>query len=553
MSQDDVHSSGAAGMPDDADSRASDSSVDSPSSADSQQWELVAQSRLHEEPASAPLQPPDGAAPPLRPRAARPAAPRADKSKIPVKAYPLKFTGTGAQYFRVWFVNVLLLILTLGIYTPWARKRTAEYFFSHSVIARSPLEFHASIKRMVIGFFIFLGLYKLFDWAISHDNLLLVGLALTSAAVAIPFLWGSAKRFRVTATRWRGLRLRFGTNWKEIYWASWPVFLMAASWFFAYVGLDMIATFTSPSLLEETRPTTWLGLSPGSWVLIALALLVSWLCVVRVLFNYQRLLVQRSYLGIEGGVFRASYWDFVKIWLASTLIGLVGLAVMVGGVGYVLVQSGLVQAYQCAVQLQQQQTYEDLRDMERPEGVSEQEWQEFLQHMQRQAEQAQSSRAPASPQQGGQQPGSALPQACEQFDQERLEDWIPSMQQVLLAFLGGLIALLTGLQAALAYREAAQHRLVWNRTGISDIARFRCALSVPGFVWLRMQNWLLTLLTLGFYRPFARVREYRAKWNSTTVYIRGGVSQIKSLLVIQQEGGALADAVADFAGFDIIS
>lgn len=524
MSKDDVHSKGAPVRPD----------------SDPEHWALVAQSRLHEEPAEAPL--PEAAMPP--PRRREPV--KADKPNIPVKAYPLKFTGTGAQYFRVWFVNVLLLILTLGIYTPWARKRTAEYFFSHSVIARSPLEFHASIKRMVIGFFIFLGLYKLFDWAISHDNLLLVGLALTSAAVAIPFLWGSAKRFRVTATRWRGLRLRFGTNWKEIYWASWPVFLMAVSWFLAYVGLDMIATFTSPSLLEETRPTTWLGLRPGSWVLIALALLVSWLCVVRVLFNYQRLLVQRSYLGIEGGVFRASYWDFVKIWLASTLIGLVGLAVMAGGAGYVLVQSGLVQAYQCAVQLQQQQTYEDLRDMERPEGVSEQEWQEFLQHMQRQAEAAPQAKGPA-PQPGGQ------PQACEQFDQERLEDWIPSMQQVLLAFLGGLIALLTGLQAALAYREAAQHRLVWNRTGISDIARFRCALSVPGFVWLRLQNWLLTLLTLGFYRPFARVREYRAKWNSTTVYIRGGVSQIKSLLVIQQEGGALADAVADFAGFDIIS
>ncbi|MDO4724467.1 MAG: YjgN family protein [Comamonadaceae bacterium] len=533
MKQDDVHGSGAAGA------CGADSSADSQSHADSQQWELVAQSRLQEEPAETPL--PEAATAPPRRRGPV----KADKPKIPVKAYPLKFTGSGAQYFRVWFVNVLLLILTLGIYTPWARKRTAEYFFSHSVIARSPLEFHASIKRMVIGFFIFLGLYKLFDWAISHDNLLLVGLALTSAAVAVPFLWGSAKRFRVTATRWRGLRLRFGTNWKEIYWASWPVFLMAASWFFAYVGLDMIATFTAPSLLEETRPTTWLGLRPGSWALIALALLVSWLCVVRVLFNYQRLLVQRSYLGIEGGVFRASYWDFVKIWLASTLLGLLGLAVMVGGVGYVLVQSGLVQAYQCAMQLQQQ-AYENLHEMERPEGISEQEWQEFLQHMQRQAGAEPQAKTPAS------QPGGQ-PQACEQFDQEWLQDWAPSFEQILLALWGGLIALLTGVQAALAYREAAQHRLVWNRTGISDVARFRCALSVPGFVWLRLQNWLLTLLTLGFYRPFARVREYRAKWNSTTVYIRGGVSQIKSLLVIQQEGGALADAVADFAGFDIIT
>ena len=35
-----------------------------------------------------------------------------------IEAYPLEFTGSGGEYFRVWIVNVLLGIVTLGFYTP---------------------------------------------------------------------------------------------------------------------------------------------------------------------------------------------------------------------------------------------------------------------------------------------------------------------------------------------------------------------------------------------------------------------------------------------------
>ena len=69
-----------------------------------------------------------------------------------IDAYPLEFTGSGGEYFRVWIVNVLLSIVTLGFYTPWARKRTAQYFYSHTLVAGSPLEFTAQQRRMVMGF-----------------------------------------------------------------------------------------------------------------------------------------------------------------------------------------------------------------------------------------------------------------------------------------------------------------------------------------------------------------------------------------------------------------
>ena len=121
-----------------------------------------------------------------------------------------------------------------------------------------------------------------------------------------------------------------------------------------------------------------------------------------------------------------------------------------------------------------------------------------------------------------------------------------------MAMLG--IAVLFGLFLVLApvraYREARMFKLVWSHIGVSGIARFKCDLSVSRFVGLRVKNILFTVLTLGLYRPFARVSEYAMKTRSVTLYVKGGVDQLAGQLVKQQ--GALGDALADGAGLDLI-
>src|SRR5438105_2125863 len=53
------------------------------------------------------------------------AAHRIDTENLPgvINAHRLKFTGDGGVYFGVWIVNLLLMIVTLGLYTPFARRR----------------------------------------------------------------------------------------------------------------------------------------------------------------------------------------------------------------------------------------------------------------------------------------------------------------------------------------------------------------------------------------------------------------------------------------------
>src|SRR3569623_2722255 len=48
-----------------------------------------------------------------------------------------EFTGTGPEYFRIWIVNLLLTLSTLGIYTAWAKVRRVQYFYRNTRVADS--------------------------------------------------------------------------------------------------------------------------------------------------------------------------------------------------------------------------------------------------------------------------------------------------------------------------------------------------------------------------------------------------------------------------------
>ena len=41
---------------------------------------------------------------------------------------PVQFNGRGGEFFGIWIVNILLSIITLGIYSAWAKVRTKRYF-----------------------------------------------------------------------------------------------------------------------------------------------------------------------------------------------------------------------------------------------------------------------------------------------------------------------------------------------------------------------------------------------------------------------------------------
>ena len=400
-----------------------------------------------------------------------------------IDAYPLEFTGSGGEYFRVWIVNVLLSIVTLGFYTPWARKRTAQYFYSHTLVAGSPLEFTAQQRRMVMGFVLLVLITLAYNIAARTGQDTAVGLFLLGGAVLAPFIWASAMRFRLGATRWRGLRLQFTAGWKEVYMASWPVFALALVWFGVFFGLQMLSPEVAHALQaaeEEVRKPRMPTFTAAMVGLLVLGLVLTVLCVIRLEYNYKSLLVLRAQVGAERGRWKPVYMDFVKVWLATVAVFIVSV-VIIWLVMFVAAGSSIALLVASAGK------------------------------------------------------GLGL--------------WMVVV--IIAAFVGGIFLMFLASAPARAYREARMFQLMWNNIGVSHLARFKCRLRSGRYVWLRIKNMLLTLATLGIYRPFARVSEYRMKVESVTLHIKGGVEQVAGVMVKQQQGG-LGDALADAAGLDLI-
>ena len=408
--------------------------------------------------------------------------PNAGEVQEKIRAHRLRFTGSGGEYFRVWIVNVLLSIVTLGFYTPFARKRTAQYFYSHSMIAGSALEFTAQQRRMVFGFVLVFALSAAYQLAVRTGQDTAVSLFLLGGAALAPFIWASAMRFRLSNTRWRGLRLVFTANWKEIYKASWPVFALALVWIGVFFGIDTLAgdylgDMEGGGRMRSKMDTGTIWTVAG---IILLGMFLSVLCIIRMEYNYRSLLVLRTRIGNEISRWKPVYMDFVKIWAGTVLVfilSIVVISVLLGAVagGAAMLGHGMKNSK------------------------------------------------------------------------------VGALVFILIIF-GALMfffLLLLASGPARAYREARMFHLIWNNTGISQIARFKSTLSTRKFVLLRLKNMLLTTLTIGFYRPFARVAEYKMKFESVTLYVKGSVEQLAGRLEQGQREG-FGDALADAAGLDLI-
>ena len=63
----------------------------------------------------------------------------------------LTFSGSGAEYFRLWIANLLLTVVTLGIYSAWAKVRRMQYFARNTQLAGASFDFRGSAWVVLRG------------------------------------------------------------------------------------------------------------------------------------------------------------------------------------------------------------------------------------------------------------------------------------------------------------------------------------------------------------------------------------------------------------------
>jgi uncharacterized membrane protein YjgN (DUF898 family) len=130
----------------------------------------------------------------------------------------VRFTGTWREYLPIAATNVLLTIVTLGVYRFWATARQRRYLWSRTEIIGDRLEWSGTGKEMFIGFLIVMAVLLPFLLFIQFLFPAMVARGKEGAAmgiiglfyIGIIYLGGFARfralRYRLSRSWWRGIR-----------------------------------------------------------------------------------------------------------------------------------------------------------------------------------------------------------------------------------------------------------------------------------------------------------------------------------------------------------
>ena len=383
--------------------------------------------------------------------------------------WPLRFVGSGSEYFRIWIVNLLLTLVTLGLYYPFAKVRRLRYFHGATEVGGHPLSFHADPWKMLRGYLLVGAMVAVYSLA-GHFSTTAGVVAFVLVAMLWPALWHSSMRFRMANTGWRGLRFRYTGTSTQAY----KVFVLPVLGVAAIIGISLLT-----AIEPGARPTgqqVLVGLLP-SLLFMALFPWFFWL-IKRQQHDHYALGDEqtRFEVGVRGiyGVGLRSFGLFL-----GALVVLVLVVALVGVGGAMLLGMGE-------------------RGADTGSGGA-----------------------------GG------------------LISNLTGVIAVVSVFLGYLLILtLVG-----GYFTARLQNLVWNGTRSAHVGfSSKVSAKALGLLWLK--NWVLTILTLGLYYPFASIASARMRLQAVEV-----LSDIAPETLVARgaalDESAAGDAAGDLFGFDV--
>jgi uncharacterized membrane protein YjgN (DUF898 family) len=338
---------------------------------------------------------------------------------------PFSFTGSGGEYFRIWIVNLFLSIVTLGIYSAWAKVRRLQYFYRNTRVAGFAFDYHGNPIAILKGRLIAVGLlggYYAAGMLSPWFGLAAIGLL----SLVLPWLISRSLRFRLYNSSYRGIRFHFSGSTQSAYWV--------------FLGLPVLSVLT---------------------------LFTLWPLAFHRMKRYQH---ANAAYGRTMFTFAAPVGEFYTAYIAATFLpaavvtGAVLLAMAIGLVGGAVLGADSVDAFQAA--------------------------------------------------------------------------WLGTF---MVAYVCGIIVgqsvLTTRIQNA-----------VWSNMRLGAHGFF-CELQVRALFWVMLSNLVLTVATLGLYRPFAQVSLVKYVTSRLTL-VRGG--NLGDVVASEEHSvGAAGEEAAEMFDFDI--
>ncbi len=219
----------------------------------------------------------------------------------------LKFNGSASEYFRIWIVNLCLTLLTLGIFSAWAKVRKKRYFYSHTTLDGTPFQYLGQpipiLKGRIIAAIAFIAYYLS-----SHFFTTFLPYVLAVGAVLAPWMVVRSSAFNARYSAFRNMTFHFDGRYLDALKALYvigiiPVFVLA-----------MMSNWWGNPVINVVAAVT------------AIILSISFPWWVKRLKSF--LIVHTSYGGRKGA-FSATGGQFFSVYFRSGLI-MVGVLIVVG-------------------------------------------------------------------------------------------------------------------------------------------------------------------------------------------------------------------------------
>jgi uncharacterized membrane protein YjgN (DUF898 family) len=125
-----------------------------------------------------------------------------------------EFTGTAREYFRIWIVNLFFTLITLGVYSAWAKVRKKRYFYGSTKLDGDSFDYFASPKAILKGRIVAFVLLVVYAFSTELYPASAYGFW-AAFALALPWLVVRALAFNARNSAWRGLRFDFAATPRE--------------------------------------------------------------------------------------------------------------------------------------------------------------------------------------------------------------------------------------------------------------------------------------------------------------------------------------------------
>lgn len=233
----------------------------------------------------------------------------------------LSFEGSGFEYFKIWIVNILLTLITLGLYYPWAKVRNHRYFYANTSLEGKSFEYHATGKQLFIGYLIAMGLfiaYVVIQQISPIGSFVVMGIFL----LAFPWIIWRSLKFNLRMTSFSNVRFSFEGDLGKAYIIY---MLLPLAFFLTLIGAPVILLVVVPMLAGDSM-STGTGLLIGfSYVMVfALAFF---------LFAYMK--KRTTHFVVNGGRFgqgqfstRVETAEFAKIIFKTIGLGILTLIIL---------------------------------------------------------------------------------------------------------------------------------------------------------------------------------------------------------------------------------